>query len=100
MLGKMTVEVSSMMNDRITGPIAGAGLEPCKVQKNLQLPVQDPNLAKLKQTKASNKQQTSEQARTGPTAGARPQPCKIEPNNKKQQPTNQRTSEQEQPVNQ
>jgi predicted nucleotidyltransferase len=49
-----------MMNDRITGPIAGAGLEPCKVKKQLQLRVQDSNLAKLKQTKASSKQQTSE----------------------------------------
>jgi hypothetical protein len=87
-----------MMNDRITGPIAGAGLEPCKVKKQLQLRVQDSNLAKLKQTKASNKQQTSEQAPTGPTAGARPQPCKVEPNNNKQQP-NEPTNKQ-QPVNQ
>jgi hypothetical protein len=46
-----------MMNDRIAGPIAGAGPQPCKVRKQLQLRVQDPNLAKLKQTKASNKHQ-------------------------------------------
>ena len=77
------------MNDIIIGPIAGGGLEPCKMKKQLQLSVQDPNLAKLKQTKASNKQQTSEQAPTGRTAGARPQTCKVEPNNNKQQPTNQ-----------
>jgi hypothetical protein len=48
-----------MMNDRITGPIAGAGFEPCKVKKQLQLRVQDSNLAKLKQTKAS-KQATNQ----------------------------------------
>jgi hypothetical protein len=49
-----------MMNDKITGPIAGAGLEHCKVKKQLQQRVHDPNLAKLKQTKASSKKQTSE----------------------------------------
>jgi hypothetical protein len=89
-----------MMNDRIAGPIAGAGFEPCKVQKQLQLWVQDSNLAKLKQTKASSKQQTSEQAPTGPTAGAGLQPCKVEPNNNKQQPTNQEPMNKQQPVNQ
>jgi hypothetical protein len=45
------------MNDRIAGPIVGAGLEPCKVKKQLQLRLQDSNLAKLKETKASNKHQ-------------------------------------------
>jgi hypothetical protein len=69
-------------------------LNTAKCKKQLQLSVQDPNLAKSKQTKASNKQQTSEQAPTGPTAAAGPQTCKLEPNNNKQQPTNQRTNEQ------
>jgi hypothetical protein len=46
-----------MMNDKIAGPIAGAGLEPWKVKKQLQLRVQDSNLAKLKQTKERNKHQ-------------------------------------------
>ena len=54
--------------------------------------VQDPNLTKSKQTKASSKQQTNEQAPTGPTVGEGTQPCKVEPNNKKQNLTNQRTS--------
>jgi hypothetical protein len=58
------------MNDRITGPIAGAGLEPCKVKKQFQLQVQDSNLAKLKQKKSRSKQKTNEKAPTGPTAGA------------------------------
>jgi hypothetical protein len=62
------------------------------VKKQLQLWVQDSNLANLKQTKARSKQQTSEKAPIGPTAGATPQPCKVEPNNNKQQPTNQRTN--------
>jgi hypothetical protein len=54
--------------------------------------MQDPNLAKLKQTRASNKQQTSEQAPRGPTAAAGPQLCKVESNNNKQHPMNQRAS--------
>jgi hypothetical protein len=54
--------------------------------------MQDPNLAKLKQTRASNKQQTSEQAPKGPTAAAGPQLCKVESNNNKQHPTNQGAS--------
>jgi hypothetical protein len=48
----------------------------------------------LKQTKARSKKQTSEQAPIGPNAGAGLQPCKVESNNNKQQPMNQRTSEQ------
>jgi hypothetical protein len=48
-----------MMNDRTAGPIAGAGLEPCKVKK------------------------------TTPIVGAGPQPCKVEANKSKQQATNQ-----------
>jgi hypothetical protein len=54
--------------------------------------MQDLNLAKLKQTRASNKQQTNEQAPRGPTAAAGPQLCKVESNNNKQHPTNQRAS--------
>jgi hypothetical protein len=48
-----------MMNDRITGPIVGAGLEPCKVKKQLQLQVKvhDSNLEKLKQKKEISKHQ-------------------------------------------
>jgi hypothetical protein len=83
-----------MMNDKIIGPIVGAGLEPRKVKKQLQLRVQDSKIAKLKQTKTNIKKQTSEQVPTCPTAGVGPQPCKVEPNNNKQQLTNQRTSEQ------
>jgi hypothetical protein len=70
----------------------GAGSQPCKVQEQVELRVQDFNLAKLKQTRASNKQQTSEQAPRGPTAAAGPQLCKVESNNNKQHPTNQRAS--------
>ena len=54
--------------------------------------MQDPNLTKLKQTRASNKQQTSEQTPGGPIAAAGPQLCKVESNNNKQHPTNQRAS--------
>jgi hypothetical protein len=54
--------------------------------------MQDPNLAKLKQTRESNKQQTSEQVPKGPTAAAGPQLCKVESNNNKQHPANQRAS--------
>jgi hypothetical protein len=56
--------------------------------------VQDFNLAKLKQTRASNKQQTSEKAPRRPTAPVGPQLCKVEANNNKQHPTNQRTNKQ------
>jgi hypothetical protein len=56
-------------------------LNSAKCKKHLQLPLQDPNLAKLKQTKARRKKKNSEQAPTSPTAGVGPQPCKIEPNN-------------------
>jgi hypothetical protein len=52
----------------------------------------DFNLAKLKQTRASNKQQTSEQAPRGPIASAGSQLCKVESNNNKQHPTNQHAS--------
>jgi hypothetical protein len=51
---------SSMMNDIITSPIAGAGFEPYKVKKQLQLLVQDSNFAKLKKTKIRSRQQNSE----------------------------------------
>jgi len=51
--------------------------------------MQDPNPAKLKKTRASNKQQTSEQAPRGPTAAAGPQSSKVESNNNKQHPMNQ-----------
>jgi hypothetical protein len=50
--------------------------------------MQDPNLAKLKQTTTSNKQQTNEQAPRGPNAAAGPQLCKVESNNNKQHRTN------------
>jgi hypothetical protein len=66
--------------------------KPRKLQQQVQLRMQDPNLAKLKQTRASNKQQTSEQAPRGPTAAAGPQLCKVESNNNKQHRTNQRAS--------
>jgi hypothetical protein len=45
------------MNERNAGRIVGTGLELRKVKKQLQLQVQKPNLAKLKQTKESNKHQ-------------------------------------------
>jgi hypothetical protein len=83
-----------MMNDRSAGRIVGAGLEPCKVKKQLQLRVQDPNLCKVEANKRK------QQEPTGPTAGAKAQTCKVEPNNNKQQPTNHRTNEQEEPTNQ
>jgi hypothetical protein len=54
--------------------------------------MQDPNLAKLKKTRASSKQQTNEQEPRGPTAAAGPQLCKVESNNNKQHQTNQRAS--------
>ena len=54
--------------------------------------MQDPNLAKPKQTKENNKQQTSEKPPISRTAGAGCQNCKVEPNNNKQKPTNQRTN--------
>ena len=44
----------------------GAGFQPCKVQEQIELRVHDFNLAKLKQTRAINKQQASEQAPRGP----------------------------------
>jgi hypothetical protein len=67
----------------------GAGFQPCKVQEQVELRVQDFNPGKLKQTRESNKQQTSQQAPRGPTVVARPQLCKVEANNNKQHPTNQ-----------
>jgi hypothetical protein len=54
--------------------------------------MQDPNLAKLKQTRARNKQQPSEQAQRGPTAAVGPQLCKVESNTNKQHQMNQWTS--------
>jgi hypothetical protein len=54
--------------------------------------MEDPNLAKLKKRRASNKQQTSEQAQRGPTTAAGPQLCKVESNKNKQHPANQGAS--------
>jgi hypothetical protein len=54
--------------------------------------MEDPNLANLKQTRESNKTQTSEQAPKGPTIAAGPQLCKVESNNNKKHPSNQRAS--------
>jgi hypothetical protein len=48
----------------------GAIFQPCKVKEQVELRGQDFNLAKLKQTRASNKQQTSEKAPRGPTVAA------------------------------
>jgi hypothetical protein len=70
----------------------GAGSQPCKVQEWVKLRVQDFNLAKLKQTIASNKQQTNEKAPRGPIIAAGPQFFKVESKNNKQHPTNQRVS--------
>jgi hypothetical protein len=64
------------------------------VQEQVKLQVQDFNLAKLKQTREINKQQTNEKAPRGPTVAAGPQLCKVEANNNKHHPGNQRTSEQ------
>jgi hypothetical protein len=55
--------------------------------------VQDFNIAKLKQTRASRKQKTSEKEPRGPTAAVGPQLCKVEENNNKQLTTNERTNE-------
>jgi hypothetical protein len=64
-----------------------------KLQQRVQLQMQDPNLAKLKETRASNKQQNNEQAPKGPTAVAGPQLCKVESNNnKKHHRTNEKAS--------
>jgi hypothetical protein len=72
-----------MMKDRRTGLIVNATLEPCKVKKQIQLRVQDPNLCKVEENKRK------QQAPTGPTVGARRQAFKVKPNNNKQQLTNQ-----------
>jgi hypothetical protein len=79
---------------RLTGEWGMTEAQPlaCKLQQQVQLRMQDPNLAKLKQTRASNKQQTNEQVPRGPTAAAGPQLCKVESNNNKQHPANQRAS--------
>jgi hypothetical protein len=50
----------SMWNARNAVPITDAESKLCKVQQQVQLRMQGFNLAKLKQTRASNKQQTSE----------------------------------------
>jgi hypothetical protein len=101
-----------MTNNTTAGQLARAGSEhrkappppPKKKKKKkkiqLQLPVQDPNPAKPKQTKENNKHQTNNKARTGPTAATGPQARKLEPNNNNQQPTNQRTKNKQQPPNQ
>jgi hypothetical protein len=85
---------NATMTLRLTGEWGMTEAQPlaCKLQQQVQLRMQDPNLAKLKQTRASNKQQTSEQVPRGPTAAAGPQLCKVESNNNKQHPTNQRAS--------
>jgi hypothetical protein len=57
---------SKTMNDKTAGRIVGAILEPCKVKKQLQLRMQDPNPANLKQKKIKK------QAPIGPTAGVGP----------------------------
>jgi len=57
--------------------IKGVGFQPCKVQEQFKLRVQDFNLAKLKQTRASSKQQTSEKAPRGPIVAVGPQLCKV-----------------------
>jgi hypothetical protein len=49
-----------MKNTRNAVPIADEKSQPCKVQQQAQLRMQDFNLANLKQTRESNKQQTSE----------------------------------------
>jgi hypothetical protein len=51
--------------------------------------MQDPNLAKFKQTRASNKQQTNEQVPIGPTAATGPQLYKVESNKNKKHLANQ-----------
>jgi hypothetical protein len=61
------------------------------VQEEVELWVRDFNLAKLKQTRQKNKQQTSEKSPRGPTVTARPKLCKVEANKNKQHPANQRT---------
>jgi hypothetical protein len=60
------------------------------MKQQVQLRMQDPNLAKLKQTRASNKQKNSEQEPRSPTTTAGPQLCKFESNNNKKHPMNQR----------
>jgi hypothetical protein len=62
------------------------------VKEQFELGVQDFNLAKLKQTRESNKQKISEQTPRGTTAAARPQLCKVESNNNNQHPMNQQAS--------
>jgi hypothetical protein len=55
----------------------------CKLQQQVQLHMEDPNLANLKQTRESSKQQTSEQVTRGPITTAGPHLCKVESNNNK-----------------
>jgi hypothetical protein len=83
---------NATMTPRLTGEWERTEAQPlaCKLQQHVQLRMQDPNPAKLKQRRASDKQQTSEQVRRGPTAAAGPQLCKVESNNNKQHPANQR----------
>jgi hypothetical protein len=78
-----------MRNDKSAVPIADVEPQPCKLQQRVQLSMHDPNLAKLKKTRASNKQQTSEQAPRGQTAAVGPQLYKVESNNNKQHQANQ-----------
>jgi hypothetical protein len=75
------------MNDRSTGQIVGARLEPRKVKKTALTADVGPQPYKVEANKIKK------QAPTGPILGAGPQPCKVEPNNKKKQPTNQPTRE-------
>jgi hypothetical protein len=85
-----------------TGPIAdaghqpckveankGAGFQPCKMQEQVELRVQDFNLAKLKQTRANRKKKPVSKHQDVQLHAARPQLCKVEENNNKQHPTNQ-----------
>jgi hypothetical protein len=90
-----------------TGPTAGArpqpckdeenkgvGFQPCKVQEQVKMQVEDFNLAKLKQTIENSKNKTSEEELRGPTAVVGPQLCKVEANNNKKHLANQQTIEQ------
>ena len=78
-----------MGNDKRTVTITDAKSLACKLQQQVQLRMQGPNLAKLKQTRESNKQKTSEQAPRRPITAARPLLCKVESNNNKKHPADQ-----------
>jgi hypothetical protein len=65
---------------RLTGEWGMIEVQPLayKLQKHVQLWMKDPNLANLKQTRASKKQQTSEQVPRGQTVAAGSRLCKVE----------------------